>query len=185
MSAIDRNVTNYEAMVILNPAMTETETEALVGRMAGILTEGGATLRETARWGRRRLAQPIDKKAEGYYVIYYFTHDDAARMLAAFERFCRYEEQVLRHMVVKVPTRKRGQEVAQLVPAPGWLADFRIEPRAHAPRRRSEPPRPFEPPIAGAESAEPGAAATHPEALVAAPEATAEAPDTDLEGPKE
>ena len=177
----DKIVFNYEAMVILNPLMTEEETGALVARMAALLTEGGATLRETARWGRRRLAYPIDKKTEGYYVIFYFTHTAPGPVLGQFERLCRYEEQVLRHMVVRVPTKRRGQEVAQLVPAPGYMADFKLEPRAHAPRRRFDGPRVGEPVEAGGPGAAAGpagvaVAAVASVAAVAAVAAVAEIP---------
>src|SRR5512133_3483147 len=109
-------VRNYEAMVILNPLQTEEETGALVDRLAGVLTAGGANLRETARWGKRKMAYEISRRAEGYYVIYYFTLDGNEEVLATFERTCRYDEQVMRHMVVRVPTKKHGHEVAQ--PAP-------------------------------------------------------------------
>ena len=141
-----RNERNYEAMVILNPQLGQEETKALVEKLAGVLTGDGANLKETALWGHRRLAYPIQKKAEGYYVIFYFTLDSKFQALEHFERTCRYDENVMRVMVVKVPTKKRGREVAQIVPSPGYLADFKFSPRnarrkAHADRggRYGEP----------------------------------------------
>lgn len=129
---------NYETLVILNPSLSEDEINALVDRLQGILTNGGATILDTARWGRRRLAYEIAKKNEGYYVIYYFTLDGSHEVLETIERACRYDENVMRQMTVTVPSKKHGQEVAQLVPAPGYLADFKLEPRAHGFRRRPD-----------------------------------------------
>ena len=121
------------------------------------MTGGGATLRETARWGKRKLAYAIEKKNEGYYVIFYFTTEGRfTAMLEQFERTCRYDEQVMRQMVVNVPTKRRGQEVAQLVPSPGWLSEFKLEPRAHSFRRRAEYDR------GGAAAPAPAAAAPAP-----------------------
>lgn len=147
-------IRNYEAMVILNPMLGEEETGTLVERLAGVLKNGGATMREIARWGKRRMAYEINKKAEGYYVIYYFTLDGNEDVLPVFERTCRYDEQVMRHMVVNVPTKKHGQEVAQLVPSPGYLADFKLESRSHA-RRRFDHDRPAPAPAPAPVEAEP------------------------------
>ncbi len=140
---------NYEAMVILNAGLGDEETEALVGKLRGILTEGGAEIRETSLWGRRRLAYEIQKKKEGYYLIFYFTLDSPGDTLEQFEKLCRYNEDILRHMVVKVPFKKKGEDVKQIVPKPGHLADYKFEPRVY--RRR--PPRDARRPVDRQESA--------------------------------
>jgi len=140
---------NYEAMVILNAGLGDEETEGLVGKLRGILTEGGADIRETSLWGRRRLAYEIQKKKEGYYVIFYFTLDAPGDTLEQFEKLCRYNEDILRHMVVKVPFKKKGEDVKQIVPKPGHLADYKFEPRVY--RRR--PPRDSRRPVDRQESA--------------------------------
>lgn len=129
---------NYEACVILNSALDETEREALIEKLRNIIVAGGADLKETALWGKRRLAYPIEKRTDGYYVVFYFQSVDAREILEQLERTCRFDENVMRYMSLKVPTRKRGQEVAQLVPTPGWLAGFKLEARASGPRRRPE-----------------------------------------------
>jgi small subunit ribosomal protein S6 len=169
-------VQNYEAMVILNPTLAEPEREALVEKLRKLIVGGGSVeIKETALWGKRRLAYPIEKKPEGYYVIFYFQSADAHEQLAAFEKACRYDENIMRGMTLKVPTRKRGQAVAQLVPAPGWLANFKLEPRSGGPRRRPDgfgPPRDRETPAPVAAAAPETPA---PEA-VAAPETPAPAP---------
>lgn len=175
-------IRNYEAMVILNPIMSEDEINTLVDRLGGVLKNGGANMREIARWGKRKMAYEINKKAEGYYVIYYFTLDGGEEVLTVFERTCRYDEQVMRHMVVKVPTKKKGQEVAQLVPAPGYLADFKLESRSHARRRfEHDRPAPFAPsspaPVPVAEAAPAPMPVTVPEPVPAPAEVAEEKPE--------
>jgi len=136
MSHMARKLRNYEAMVILDAGLNDQETNALIERLQKVLTDGGANLKEVSRWGRRRLAYPIRKKNDAYYVIFYFTLEGSGQVLEQFERACRFDENVYRHMVVQVPLKKRGLEVAQIVPSPGYLADFRVEPRAKAMARR-------------------------------------------------
>jgi small subunit ribosomal protein S6 len=128
---------NYEAMIILNPGLAEPEREALVEKLRKIIA-AGADIKETALWGKRRLAYPIEKKTEGYYIVFYFQTLDAREMLVNLEKACRYHENVMRFMALQVPRVKKGQTITQVVPSPGWLANFKLEPRSFGPRR----PRP-------------------------------------------
>lgn len=129
---------NYEAALVLDPGLSEEAIEAIVARLGKILTNAGAQIMETAHWGRRRLAYPIGKHTDGYYLIFFFTLDNAEKALDEFERQCRLSEDILRVLTVKVPTKKRGQEVAQLVPTPGYLSNFQVETREEALRRRMQ-----------------------------------------------
>lgn len=129
---------NYEAMVIFNAAQDEAAIKALIEKLEKILVDGGAEIKDRSDWGRRRLAYPIQKKNEGYYYIFYFALDNPTATLEQFERTCRFDENIMRQMVVRVPLKKRGEPIKQIVPTPGHLADYKFEPRR--PRRR--PPRP-------------------------------------------
>lgn len=168
---------NYEAMIILNPMMAEPEREALVEKLRKIIA-AGADIKETALWGKRRLAYPIEKKAEGYYIVFYFQTLDARELLVQLEKTCRYDENVMRFMALLVPRVKKGQTITQVVPSPGWLANFKLEPRSFGPRRprpdgpyggpRDTRDRDAPPPVReGAESKAPASAP----AAVAEPEA--------------
>jgi small subunit ribosomal protein S6 len=186
-----QSVQNYETLVILNPALPEDDREALVGKLRNIVVEGGADLKHMALWGKRRLAYPIDKRTEGYYVVFYFQSVDAGEILVKFEKICRFDENVMRQMSLKVPTRKKGQEVTQVVPSPGWLANFKIEPRSGGPRRRPDmaggpprdaPPRPAEDAPKPAEDASVAVADAPPPPEAPASEAAAtDEPKTDSE----
>lgn len=165
-------IRNYEAMVIIKSILPEETITGVIDKLSEVLTAGGATLKETARWGRRKLAYEISKQAEGYYVIYYFTLDGSAAVLETFERTCRYDENVLRHMIVNVPTRKRGLEIAQIVPSPGWLSEYNFQPRPMMrrprPMRDSEPMRDNSEPVAAPAAVAEPAAAPAPESAPAA-----------------
>jgi small subunit ribosomal protein S6 len=133
--------TNYEALVILSAQLDDTAREELIEKLRKLLEGAGMQIREVALWGRRRLAYPINKRNDGYYVIFYFTGKETTEVFEVFDRTCRYDENIYRQMILKVPLRKKGQEIAQLVPSPGWKADFRLEARMMAPRRRPDGPR--------------------------------------------
>jgi small subunit ribosomal protein S6 len=57
------------------------------------------------KWGRRRLAYPIKKKYNGYYV--YMAFEAASEILPLVERFFNLEENVLRHMTLELSEKLR------------------------------------------------------------------------------
>ena len=62
----------YECMYILNPNLTEEETNALVEKFKA-LVEQHATLDEMELMGKRKLAYEINYLSEGYYVLIKFS----------------------------------------------------------------------------------------------------------------
>ena len=88
---------NYEAIYILNPALTEEQTAAMVAKFKGVV-EANGTVTEVDDWGKRRLAYPINDLMEGYYVLMTFTA--AAAVPAELDRIFRITEGVMRSMIV-------------------------------------------------------------------------------------
>lgn len=61
----------YEALYIINPQLTEEDTQAMVEKFKAMV-EAEGTLTAIDEWGKRRLAYPIDDLTEGYYVLMNF-----------------------------------------------------------------------------------------------------------------
>lgn len=105
----------YEAVVVLNPALDAQEGEALnalLARLEKVITDSGGTLRKIDRWGRRRLAYPIQRQTEGYYVLLEFDGQPGAAQ--ELERILRITDGVLRHLVVRqVVKADREQQQAE------------------------------------------------------------------------
>ena len=59
----------YELIFILKPDLPDEEIDAAVEQVQSTLTEGGANIDKTDRWGKRRLAYMIKNCREGYYVL--------------------------------------------------------------------------------------------------------------------
>ena len=69
----------YELIFILKPDLPDEEIDAAVEQVQSSLTEGGATIDKTDRWGKRKLAYAVKHCREGYYVlIQYSLEGDAA-----------------------------------------------------------------------------------------------------------
>ena len=88
---------NYEVVYILDPAMSEEATAALVAKFK-TMAEAHGTVKDVDEWGKRRLAYPINDLNEGYYVLMSFDSDAAFPNELA--RVLRITDGVMRSQVV-------------------------------------------------------------------------------------
>ena len=88
----------YELLLIITPDHDEDEAEALTNQIKGIIENGG-TLVKLDPWGKKRLAYPIQKRSEGYYVLYIF--ESAPSFVAELNQALHVIEAILRYMIVQ------------------------------------------------------------------------------------
>ena len=62
----------YEVLYVLNPNLTEEETQGVVEKFKTLIEQNGA-IDEMDEWGKRKLAYEINYLTEGYYVLVKFT----------------------------------------------------------------------------------------------------------------
>ncbi|MCI7326230.1 30S ribosomal protein S6 [Hornefia butyriciproducens] len=91
-------MTNYELMFIINPTLEEEKKNAVVEKVTEIITNGGGEVSKTDVWGMRKLAYPIEKKEEGYYVVLEF--QAAPELPKELNRRLRISDDVMRHLVI-------------------------------------------------------------------------------------
>lgn len=89
---------SYELVFILNADMEDEATEAAVNKFTGLIEKNGGELVKVDKWGKRRLAYPINKRTEGYYVLVNFKAEPAVSH--EVERVLRITDEVIRHMVI-------------------------------------------------------------------------------------
>jgi small subunit ribosomal protein S6 len=95
----DRRLNDYEVALIIRPEVEDEGQEAIIDRLSQILTADGGQVTNVEKWGRRRLAYPINKVNEG---IYYFVQGQfSTSVLSELERNVRLSEDILRHMVIR------------------------------------------------------------------------------------
>ena len=92
---------DYEVVVVIKPDIEDDEREKLIERLESWLTHGDEDSDKPVadHWGHRSLAYPIDKYREGYYILYTATLDPMK--ISELERSITYQEDVLRHLVVR------------------------------------------------------------------------------------
>ena len=88
---------NYEIMFILSTQLSDDEKKAGVTLVEETLTKAGEL--KTEIWGDRKLAYPIKKKENGYYVLTLFQIDGTR--LPEVEAKLNISESILKYMIVK------------------------------------------------------------------------------------
>ena len=90
-------MTNYEVMLILDPALEDAQKEASIETVKGIIATEGEVANVDV-WGMRKLAYPIQKKNEGYYVVVEFKAQPT--LPKELDRRLKIADSVMRHLIV-------------------------------------------------------------------------------------
>ena len=88
----------YELVLIIDPELDDTETESLIERVKNSIESNGGEALKVDPWGKKRLAFPIKKNNDGYYVLFIFRSDPA--FVPQLSNSFRVIESIIRHMVV-------------------------------------------------------------------------------------
>lgn len=95
----------YESTYVINAALEDAEIEAVIKRVNDFITEHGGKIVEENKWGRRRLAYPIKKKYNGFYV--YMVAELPVDVLKTLERFFVLEDGILRDLTIQLDPKLR------------------------------------------------------------------------------
>ena len=101
----------YECTFILNPTLEESAIAEKIERFSEIVSSRKGTVHEIDRWGKRKLAYPINKVYEGNYTLMRFT--GGTDILSELSRVFRFDDNVIRHLIVVDESPKNTAETAQ------------------------------------------------------------------------
>ena len=88
---------NYEVVYIIDPAQGEEGTAALVAKFQALAEQNGSAV-EVEEWGSRKLADPINYKNDGYYVLMSFTSEPS--FPRELDRVFRITDGIMRSLIV-------------------------------------------------------------------------------------
>lgn len=88
---------NYEVMFIIDPILEDEKKEATIEAVKGIIAAEGEVGKVDV-WGMRKLAYPIQKKNDGYYVVVEFTAKP--ELPKELDRRLRISDNVMRHIII-------------------------------------------------------------------------------------
>ncbi len=90
---------NYELAYIAHPDLSEDDLTALEEKIQGWIEAAGGELVEVDRWGRRKLAYPIQDHSDGFY--YFVAVQLPPSAPAELEGNMQVTEDVLRYMITR------------------------------------------------------------------------------------
>jgi small subunit ribosomal protein S6 len=96
----------YENVFIARQDVAATHVEALAEQFAKIVTDLGGQVTKREYWGLRNLSFRIKKNRKGHYVL--FNIDAPPAAVHEMERNMRINEDVLRHLTVRVEALEEG-----------------------------------------------------------------------------
>jgi len=93
-------VRDYELVVVVSPENGDDGFPVTVERITNAIRERGCEIANVEEWGRRRMAYPIRRYLDGYYVIFHFSGEPSA--IRPLESSLDLADDVLRHLVVRL-----------------------------------------------------------------------------------
>jgi len=96
---------HYEVVFVVHPDQSE-QVPAMIERYTALVSSKGGKVHRLEDWGRRQLAYPIEKVAKAHYVLMNIECGQAE--LDELEHAFRFNDAVLRHLVVKMKKAETG-----------------------------------------------------------------------------
>lgn len=89
---------NYETIAIINPSIDEAALKGTVEKIKDLISANGK-VESVEEWGNKKLAYPVKKHSEGYYVLVNFSSNP--EFIDELERVYNITDEVLKHIVIK------------------------------------------------------------------------------------
>ena len=90
----------YEVTFIAHPDLDGEAFKALNTQVEGWIKDSGGKIEKADVWGKRKMAYPIKKQAEGQYVLLHTELDPT--FCKELERQFRLQESIMRFLIVAV-----------------------------------------------------------------------------------
>ena len=100
----------YEVMFIAAPETADEDIAKLNDSITTLIETEGGSIVKLEDMGRRKLAYPINKKNDGYYVL--FEIEGSGKEISELERRMRVNDTIMRYLTVRVDEeRKTAQKL--------------------------------------------------------------------------
>jgi small subunit ribosomal protein S6 len=103
---------HYETAFLITPKLEEEEMEKLIQKMADVVAKKKGKIIKIDKWGKKKLAYPVEKSNEAFYV--FFHYEGEPDIPSELERRFRQTEPVLRYLTLRKeiqPVTKKKRRV--------------------------------------------------------------------------
>src|SRR5579864_1670305 len=95
---------NYETVFIAEPEIGAEQVDQLIGKIKQAVETHKGSVTGEDRWGRRRMAYPIQGHREGFYSVVNFTAEPT--VVSALEHLFNVTDAVIRQLTIRVIKKK-------------------------------------------------------------------------------
>ena len=96
----DKRLQDYELVFIVSPEVADESLENTINGISQFITGRDGVIDDVERWGKRRLAYPVEHFLEGNYVLARFKLNPTR--CKELEANLKISEEVLRHLLIKL-----------------------------------------------------------------------------------
>ena len=100
LKVADKRLQDYELVFIVSPEVTDESLENTIEGISRFITSRDGIISDMERWGKRKLAYPVEHFLEGNYVVARFKINPA--WCKELEANLKISEEILRHLLVRV-----------------------------------------------------------------------------------
>jgi small subunit ribosomal protein S6 len=118
----------YELGLVISPDLNDEQLDAILERIGQVIEHQEGEIVHLDRWGRRRMAYPIERHREGYYVFIEVRMDSES--VHEVEQFVHLQEAVMRSLLIAIDPRaleerkrRKDQDAARLAMRAAQIAD--------------------------------------------------------------
>ena len=90
----------YEMMFIVKATIDEAKVSEVAENLKSVITSMKGEITDSKDMGQKKLAYPIKKELTGFYFVVNFNADNET--IAELDRKARIDENVIRHMIIKL-----------------------------------------------------------------------------------
>lgn len=103
----------YELIIILRPNLGEEEINNVIDYSQKIISDENGTVIDLNKWGMKKLAYPIKKEIQGYYVFCDYAGTPAS--VTEVERRFRIDDAVLKYLTIKTADAISEEEAQSVI----------------------------------------------------------------------
>lgn len=98
----------YETYIVIDGNLEDPNIEDVVNKYLGFFKKNNVEVKNIDRMGRRRLAYPIKRKLNGYYICFLIEAEPS--FIKKLERTYRIDESVLRYLTIYMDRKTLGEK---------------------------------------------------------------------------
>jgi small subunit ribosomal protein S6 len=127
---------NYEIYIIVDGNFEDPTVEEIISKYEKLMVKNGTEIINIDRMGRRRLAYPIKKKVNGYYIC--FEVLAPADVVGKLEKTFRIDENILRNLAIVMSKKDLKDKQEYFIKKAATLAAYEAQKAAEEKAKETE-----------------------------------------------